>query len=162
MSGGFKIKNLNLFIAVVAGVLILDQATKAIITGSLHLSQTMEVIPGFFNIVHVKNPGAAFSIFREGGAMRTYFLILVSLAAFAILFYLVRLSSDKISAFGFSLIAGGAAGNLIDRVRIGSVTDFLEFYIRDYYWPAFNVADIAITIGVAVSVYAMYFKKQRG
>jgi len=139
---------------------LLDQVTKAVVTHYLLLHQAVEVIAGFFSIIHVHNPGAAFGILREWEGIRTLFLITVSLVALAVIVYLYRKCRGKWSAFALSLIAGGAVGNLIDRVRFGEVVDFLDFSIGGYHWPAFNVADTAITVGVIMMVVFAVLKKE--
>ncbi|MEE9591602.1 MAG: signal peptidase II [Thermodesulfobacteriota bacterium] len=146
-------------IIVVPVVVLLDQITKAIISHRLNLNQTIGVMAGFFNIVYIKNPGAAFGLFRGWGSMRGIFLVIVTLLALIIIIYIYRKTTERLLRFSLSLIAGGAIGNLIDRVRLGEVVDFLDFYIGKYHWPAFNIADSAITVGVFIAVVELYFKK---
>lgn len=156
MPGGVEIKNtLKIFILTMVSVAALDQLTKYVIMAALHPHQAIEVLP-FFNIVYYRNPGAAFGIFNDGGALRTLFLIGTSTVALIVIAVLLRQSKDPVLSFALSLIAGGAAGNLIDRVRFGSVIDFLDFYVSSYHWPAFNVADSAITAGVVLAVFSFY------
>jgi signal peptidase II len=131
-------------------VLVLDRLTKWLIETRFSFFDTWKVIPGFFDIVRSENPGVAFGIFSDSTSQwRTLALVLLSLAAVIAVGILLwrpeRL--DRFSRWGFSLIMGGAAGNVVDRMLYGRVTDFLLFYIRDYQWPAFNVADSAIVIG---------------
>ncbi len=149
----------GMLIIVVPVVVLLDQITKAIISHRLNLNQTIGVIAGFFNIVYIKNPGAAFGLFRGWGSMRDIFLVIVTLLALIIIIYIYRKTTERLLRFSLSLIAGGAIGNLIDRVRFGEVIDFLDFYIGKYHWPAFNIADSAITVGVFIAVVELYFKK---
>lgn len=149
----------GMLIIVVPVVVLLDQITKAIISHRLNLNQTIGVIAGFFNIVYFKNPGAAFGLFRGWGSMRDIFLVIVTLLALIIIIYIYRKTTERLLRFSLSLIAGGAIGNLIDRVRFGEVIDFLDFYIGKYHWPAFNIADSAITVGVFIAVVELYFKK---
>ncbi len=163
MSGGIEIKKkLRIFAATSAAVVILDRITKYAVTARLRPNEVVEEIPGFFNIVLYRNPGAAFSIFNAGGALRTLFLIAVSVAALVIIAVLIAQSKDALMTFALSMIAGGAAGNLIDRVRYGSVVDFLDFYAAGYHWPAFNVADSAITAGVVLAIFSYYFRHPEG
>lgn len=149
----------GMLIIVVPAVVLLDQITKAIISRRLNLNQTIGFISGFFNIVYIKNPGAAFGLFREWGLLRDVFLIIITLLALTIIVYLYRKTSERLLRFSFSLIAGGAIGNLIDRIRFGEVIDFLDFHIGNYHWPAFNIADSAITVGVFIAVVQLYLKK---
>lgn len=159
MRGGTAIKdNYKILVATILVVAVIDQATKGLIVASMPLNSGFEVIAGFFDIVHFRNTGAAFSLFSEGGAMKSVFLVLTSVAALVIIAFLIKDEKRRLSVIAFSLIAGGAAGNLIDRVRLGYVVDFLFFSIAGYHWPAFNVADSAITVGAALAAYA-YLKK---
>ena len=141
-------------------VVILDQFTKAVITNYFILHQSIEVIRGLFNITYIRNPGAAFGILRDvSGTFRTIFLTGISFTALIIIFFVYRNIKDTASRIAFSLIAGGAFGNLVDRIRFGEVIDFLDFYIGRYHWPAFNVADSAITVGVFIAVLFLYRDK---
>ncbi|MBI5826411.1 MAG: signal peptidase II [Deltaproteobacteria bacterium] len=141
-------------------VVVLDQLTKLAIVRAMHLNQIMEAVPGLLDIVFFKNTGAAFGIFTDGGWVRTVLLSATSIAAIAVMGFLIRQSRSALMTFALSLITGGAAGNLIDRVRLGAVVDFLYFHVGKYYWPAFNVADSAITIGVFLAIIS-YMKEQR-
>jgi len=151
------VQKYKLFIFIAAIVVILDQLTKAAITTYFILHQSIEIISGFFNITYIRNPGAAFGILRDvSGTFRTLFLTSVSFAALIIIFFVYRNIKNTASRIAFSLIAGGALGNLIDRIRFGEVIDFLDFYIGRYHWPAFNVADSAITVGIFIAVLFLY------
>jgi len=134
-----------------AAILLLDRATKSIIEAQLSVRDTLRVIPGFFDIIHTENRGAAFSLFDDASAeWRTLLLALLSLVAVLLIggfIFLRAQRMDRVSLAGFALILGGAAGNLFDRVAWGRVTDFLDFYLGGYHWPAFNVADSAIVVG---------------
>lgn len=157
MLGGLKISgNMKIFAVVTALVVVLDQATKLLVTSTLALYEVLEVIPGLFNLVYYRNPGAAFGILNKGGFLGKLILIGISAGALVIIASLVRSSKDRLYTFGLSLIAGGAAGNLIDRAVYGSVVDFLEFYIGSYVWPAFNIADSAITVGVGLAILSYF------
>ena len=140
----------------VSGVIIaLDQWTKVIVRERFHLHESIPVIPGFFNLVHAENPGAAFSMLATASeAPRSFVLIGIALAVslflVAALFGRFGLVESAASRWAVVLILGGAAGNLIDRIRFGTVTDFLEFYAGPYYWPAFNVADSSIFCGAVL------------
>ena len=134
-------------------VLALDRLTKWLIETRLSFLDTIRVIPGFFDIVRSENRGVAFGLFNDSTSQwRTLLLVVLSVAAVIgvsiVLWRPERL--DRLSRWGFALILGGAAGNVVDRILYGRVTDFLLFYIRDYQWPAFNVADSAIVIGSAL------------
>ena len=151
---GWKAKYLRL--GLIAGaVIIADQITKFIILRDVGLHTTIPVIPGFFQITHVQNPGGAFGFLANQSALvRGILFLAVSTVAVGLVvwFYHKTPSTHRWLAAGFALIFGGAIGNLIDRVRLGRVVDFLDFFIGRWHWPAFNVADSAITVGITVFV----------
>lgn len=155
--GGAGLSTRN-FLIIALAIVIVDQLAKMAVVSALPLNAGIEVIPGFFDLVYFRNPGAAFGIFNEGGALRKVFLIGTSVIALAVIGVLFRQSKEKLTSFALSLIAGGAVGNLIDRIMEGEVIDFLYFHIGQYYWPAFNIADSAITIGVGLAIYSFYFR----
>jgi signal peptidase II len=135
------------------GILLLDQWTKSMVVQKLPLYERVEVIQGFFNLTHVRNTGGAFGIFGgEKGGVGSILFVAVSLMAIgAIVFLYVKIKeNEKTLALSFSLILSGAVGNLIDRLRYGEVVDFLDFHLSTYHWPAFNVADSAICIGIGL------------
>ena len=128
----------------------LDQLSKLAVLRSLRLHESVTVIPGFFDLVHVRNRGMAFGFMnRPGMDLGFCFLVGASIAALVlILIWCIRLKDrDPRLTLGLSLIMGGAMGNLIDRLRFGEVVDFLDLYAGSFHWPAFNVADSAITVG---------------
>ncbi|HUI78850.1 MAG TPA: signal peptidase II [Bryobacteraceae bacterium] len=133
-----------------AAVFAVDRLTKWLIETHVSFLDTLRVIPGFFDIVHAQNRGIAFSLFSDSSSeWRSFVLPLFALVAAivvaGILWRPERL--DRLSLAGFSLILGGAVGNLFDRIVWGRVTDFLDVYVGDYHWPTFNVADSAVVIG---------------
>ena len=135
------------------GILLLDQWTKTMVVQKLHLYQRVEVIEGFFNIVHVRNTGGAFGIFggEKGGLGSILFVVVSLIAVGAVVFLFIKIKeSEKTLALSFSLILSGAVGNLVDRLRYGEVVDFLDFHLSTYHWPAFNIADSAICIGIGL------------
>lgn len=143
-----------------AAVVILDQSTKYLILAHVRMYEIITVIPGFFNITHVRNRGAAFGMLSGmPDLFRTLFFITVTLAAVVVIAVLVKKTHDRLPIAAFSLIAGGAVGNVIDRLRFGEVVDFIDWYVRSYHWHTFNVADSAITIGVALLIIDMLFGK---
>lgn len=140
-----------------AVVCALDRITKIVVERDLALYETHTVIPGFFNLVHTRNQGAAFGLFAESpSAWRTALLVVVTgavLGAVAVLLARIvagKTSGGAASRWGLSLVLGGALGNFYDRLTQGMVTDFLEFYAGSFVWPAFNVADAAITVGAVL------------
>jgi signal peptidase II len=133
-------------------VVLADQATKAMVTNRLALGERIE-ITGFFNMVLVYNKGAAFSFLSDAPGWQTPLLIVFALVAIAVVgTLLVRSPGRRLLCGGLALILGGALGNLIDRLRYGQVVDFLDFHARGWHWPAFNVADAAITVGAALLI----------
>jgi signal peptidase II len=143
------------------GVLVLDQSTKLLIEAFLPLGGKT-IIPGLFNLVYVLNKGAAFGFLNRADIhWQTYFFIAVSVLAVVLIFQLLRTVDrhDPLLFTGLGLILGGALGNLIDRIRIGMVIDFLDIHIGANHWPAFNVADMAITLG-SVALLITFFKQR--
>lgn len=146
------------FYLIALGVIFLDRAAKLAIIQTLRLGQGIPVIPGFFDVVFVLNPGAAFGFLATlSDQVRNPLFILVSiLAVILILFYHTRyLRSHRLVSVALGLILGGAIGNLIDRLRYGMVVDFLDVHVGPYHWPAFNVADSAISVGVGLMILDM-------
>ena len=133
-----------------AAVFALDRLTKWLVEQRVSFADTFSIVPGFFDIVHSQNRGVAFGIFNDSTLpWRTAALVLLSAAAVVLVSVLLWNASrmDRLAMWGLALILGGAAGNVFDRVLWGQVTDFLEFYIGQYHWPTFNLADSAIVIG---------------
>ena len=150
-------------LAGVGGVIVIaDQITKALILKSMPLYHSVPVIPGFFNITHIQNPGGAFGFLANQSAnLRTIVFLLISSLAVGLIFWFYK-NTPKTHpwlASAFAMIFGGAIGNLIDRIRFGKVVDFLDLYLGDLHWPAFNIADSAISIGIAVFIFHLLFKK---
>ncbi|UCD35378.1 MAG: signal peptidase II [Nitrospiraceae bacterium] len=131
-------------------VAVIDFITKKIIVARLPLYDSINVLP-FLNIVHVENRGAAFSMLSQMG--NTFFIIISVAAISAIILYLSKLPRGQ-ELYALSLILGGALGNLIDRLRAGKVIDFIDIYVGEWHWPAFNVADSALTVGIVLFLLA--------
>lgn len=131
--------------------IVLDQASKLTVDGSMQLFESIPVLP-YFNLTYVHNTGAAFSFLSDaGGWQRWFFAGLAIVISGVIGVWLSRLKShETLLAVALSLVLGGAIGNLIDRLAYGYVIDFLDVYYQNYHWPAFNIADSAITLGVAL------------
>ena len=143
-------------------VIGLDRLTKWMIAQRLALHDGVQVIPGFFRIIHTENRGAAFGLFAESPSeWKIGLLISCSLIALLIVTALLWKNSHSITltGVGLALILGGAVGNLWDRVFSGHVVDFLLFYVGQYQWPAFNVADSAIVVGASLLVFEILFTK---
>jgi signal peptidase II len=153
----------KLVVGLLITIIFLDQLTKWLVDRTMPLYRSNPIIDGFFNLTYIRNTGAAFGILAgSGAAFRLPFLMLFSLLAIGFILVMLRRLPERetglISALAF--ILGGAIGNLIDRFAYGEVIDFLDFYWGSYHWPAFNVADSFITIGVTITVY--YLVKARG
>jgi signal peptidase II len=145
-------------------ILALDQYTKYEVQQRIHLYQTIKVIDGFFNLTHLRNTGGAFGIFGGNkGGIGSLFFIALPLVAMGVILYLIHKLKEyeRIFSLSLSLILSGAVGNLIDRVRYQEVVDFLDFHLFSYHWPAFNIADSAITIGIGLMVYELLFHDKK-
>lgn len=139
-------------------VLFLDQLTKWLVIRYVSPSQPLPIVDGFFQLVHWRNPGAAWGILRDYNLL----LALISIATVLALYLFRHSFGIERSAAGWALglISGGIFGNLMDRIRLGSVVDFLDFSIAGYHWPAFNIADSAICIGVILYIFVSGRNKQ--
>jgi signal peptidase II len=131
--------------------IVLDQVSKLIVDNSMQLYESIPLMP-YFNLTYVHNTGAAFSFLSEaGGWQRWFFAILALVISVVLSVWLSRLQKhETLLAVALSLVLGGAIGNLIDRLAYGYVIDFLDVYFNTWHWPAFNIADSAITLGVAL------------
>jgi signal peptidase II len=143
------------YLFLMAAVVLLDQATKALVVRSLDLHEYMPIVDGLLSLSHVRNRGAAFGLLSDWDVpYQAVALAVLSLCALAaIAFYFVRLPpAARLPRLALALVLGGAVGNLIDRARLGYVVDFVHAYWRHHQWPDFNVADSAITVGVTLLV----------
>lgn len=132
-------------------IFALDQLIKAVVENGIPLYGSIPVIRGFFSITHVRNTGAAFGLFAgDIGPFRTLFFVTITIGAIILIFFVFRRikGNRALAPLSLAMILAGAMGNLVDRIRWGYVIDFLDFYWREYHWPAFNIADSAITVGV--------------
>lgn len=143
---------LTQWLGVAAIIVLIDQLSKLTMSRLLSYGQS-EYITSFFNLVMVYNPGAAFSFLADsGGWQRWFFSVLALSVSIFIVWMLSRNGNQRMFCWSLSLILGGAVGNLIDRLAYGHVIDFLDFHIGSWHWPAFNVADAAITIGAGLFI----------
>ncbi len=143
------------YLALIAAVVVLDQLTKALVVRSIGLHDYMPLVDGLASLSHVRNHGAAFGLLSDWNLpYQSLLLSVMSLAALgAIAAYFLRLpASARLPRTALALVLGGAVGNVVDRLRLGYVVDFVHVYWREYQWPDFNVADSAITVGVALLV----------
>jgi signal peptidase II len=138
-------------LAAAAAVVILDQLSKAVILHvfARNLLGSREIVTSFFNFALTYNRGVSFGLFNDGPGVNAVFFSLVAVAIVAVLVYWLRHVASPFLAIAIGLIIGGAVGNVIDRIRLGAVVDFLDFHVGSWHWPAFNLADSAICIGVA-------------
>ena len=140
-------------------VAVADQLTKLVVSTLMFYGQNIP-LTGFFNLVHVWNTGAAFSFLADAGGWQRYFFIVITLGVSICLVVMLRKPRRRIEALGYILILGGALGNGFDRVVRGYVVDSLDFYWQSWHWPAFNLADSSITLGVFLLVLNT-FKAER-
>jgi signal peptidase II len=140
------------WLALSAAVIAVDQLSKAALMAALRPGQE-HVVTGFFSLVLTFNTGAAFSFLRDAGEWARYLFSAVAVAAGVLIVWLLRRGGDAWYCAGLALILGGALGNLWDRLTLGRVTDFLLFHWAHWYYPAFNVADSAITVGAALLIF---------
>lgn len=148
-----------LFFLIAISVFILDQITKYFAVKHLAFNTPIHVIDGFFDFSLVYNPGAAFGIFAN---QRLLFFVFTAISIAVILYIIVKHTQGKRSLnLLIGAILGGILGNFIDRIRLGYVVDFIDFYIKDYHWPAFNIADSAICVGIGIlAIFILKDKKQ--
>ena len=134
-------------------IVVLDLYTKSLIQQAFAYGERLTINP-FFELVRFHNEGAAFSFLADAGGWQKWFFTAVSVVAVVVITYLIiKHATQKLFCWGLALVLGGAIGNLYDRITLGYVVDFLYFHINDLYWPAFNVADSAICVGVALLLW---------
>lgn len=149
----------------VLAIVLLDQITKALVVARFTLGERVAVIPGIFDLTYVLNPGGVWGLGREMAMLPRAIVFLalpVAITALAIAYAWSLSANDRLRHAAIALVIGGAIGNLIDRVRLDppAVIDFLLLHFRDSYWPAFNVADSAICVGVAVLLVSSFFEEE--
>jgi signal peptidase II len=142
--------------------LVMDQVSKLYIDRTMALYQSIPVIDGFFNIFYIRNKGAAFSFLSQASWRLPFFIAISLIASLVILVAFGKLRNDqRLAQVSLAMIFSGAVGNLIDRLRLGEVIDFLQVYWKNLYWPAFNVADSFICVGVALLALDMLLEERR-
>jgi signal peptidase II len=151
------------YLAIATAIVVLDAITKWLVVRSIDVHETVSLVPDVFQLVHVRNTGAAFGI--GANAESALVPIVLNIGAIAVFFIVVAYAfrtavTDRLLQVGLHLILGGAIGNLVDRFRFHYVVDFLDFYIGDHHWPAFNVADSAICVGIALLFFDMRRKPE--
>ncbi|MGE4544620.1 MAG: signal peptidase II [Pedobacter sp.] len=147
----------NMLLLIASLVVVVDQVTKWLIVQNFRMHEALPVIPNFFDLVYVRNKGAAFGILADTG-FRVPFLLTTTMVAvvFLVWFYRQLKPEQVLSRSALSMVLGGAVGNLIDRLRLGEVIDFLDVHWFQHHWPAFNVADSAICVGVGMLLLAQW------
>ena len=152
----------TLFAVITIAGLLIDQATKLYIDRSMQLFDTIPVVTSFFNITYVRNPGAAFSFLSEASWRLPFFIGISVIASIAIIVAFHKLRRDQqLAQLSLAMIFSGAVGNLIDRIRLGEVIDFLDVHWYRHHWPAFNVADSLICVGVFLLAVDMLLEERR-
>jgi len=145
--------HLRRLIIITSLTLLVDQVSKYFVAKRMVVGQSISLIDGYLRLTYIRNPGAAFGLLSSSSeSFRVPFFLSISFLAIAmvLIFYLRSARDNPLLQVGLSLVLGGAAGNLVDRFRFHEVVDFIDLYFRQYHWPAFNVADSAISIGVAI------------
>jgi len=145
-----------------AGVMLLDQGTKWLATAQLHYEIPQPVLP-FFSLLLRHNTGAAFSFLSDGGGWQRWFFIGLALCVSLLLvIWIAQLNrKQRLLASSLALVLGGALGNVIDRIRLGYVVDFIDVFYDKWHWPTFNIADSAITVGITLMLIDAFFLKQK-
>lgn len=155
------VQRYRLLLLICALIIPIDQLSKLYIDSTMALHQSYTVIEHFFNICYVLNTGAAFGILANSAVRVPLLSGVAVLAAVVILWIFTRIDGRTLQRVALSLVFSGAIGNLIDRIRLGAVIDFLDVHWYQHHWPAFNVADSAITIGVALLLVDMWYEDRR-
>ena len=157
-------KKYYLFITVSLAILALDQATKILIHTHFNEGEKLDIISGFFYLTHVRNTGGVFGLFAQSNeAIRTILFLVLPVFAFVIIGSIIYNleANQKDHLLAFSAIFGGALGNYIDRIHFGYVVDFLDFSVKGFSWPAFNVGDISIVVGVISAMIMIYLTERK-
>jgi signal peptidase II len=156
-------KKTLILLSLTPAILVVDQLTKLYVDRTMQLGHSIPVLDGLFSITYLRNKGAAFSFLADASWRLPFFILVSFIAVTAILVAFKKLRDDQqFAAFSLTLILSGAIGNLIDRLRLGEVIDFLDVYWRSHHWPAFNVADSAICVGVAMLALDLFLEERRG
>jgi signal peptidase II len=150
----------EIWFGLAAAIIGLDQASKLWVLARFHLHEVLPVTD-FFNLVLVFNSGAAFSFLSDAGGWQKWFFVVLALVISVWLIVMIRQHArETLMPLALTLVLGGALGNVIDRLRFGAVVDFLDFHVAGWHWPAFNVADSAITVGVALLLWEQFTHKE--
>ncbi len=153
------LRNKKSYLAVILAIIVTDQLSKWLVVRSLPLERTKDVVKGFFRLWHVRNSGAVWGFFngQDGGLAPKIITALAIAALLTVLYFFLRTGKGaRLELVSFTFILGGALGNIIDRLRLGYVVDFLDVFINSWHWPTFNVADSCITIGVLLLALSLF------
>ena len=144
-----------LFTAVLSSaVLCLDQATKIFVSSKIQLEEPYVLINGFFNIAYITNAGGAFGLFNSSPyGVRFVLFLLLPIVCVAFIFAMLKETENRLQVMALSFILGGAAGNFLDRVRLGYVVDFIDWHVKAFHWPTFNIADSFIVVGISILLF---------
>lgn len=156
-----RLKHKRPYLLLMLAIIAVDQASKWWIAAHLPLDRTRDVIRGFFRLWHVRNSGAVWGFFngRDGGLAPKIITALAIAALLIVLYFFLRAGrGQRLELLAYSLILGGALGNIIDRLRLGHVIDFLDVYVKSWHWPTFNAADSCITVGVLLLAVSLWRK----
>lgn len=154
----------SFFLCLSAIIVAMDQLTKLLVTSRMHLFESIPVLDNIISFTYIRNKGVAFGMLSasDGAILRAVLTLVTFLAILLVVYFLLRTGPDTpIRKLALSLILGGAVGNFIDRVRLGEVVDFVDIHWGNLHWPAFNVADSSITIGVIVLLFCLAFERSR-
>ena len=151
------------FYLVVAAVVLLDQVTKMLVSERMSLGESIPLIDRYLSLTYIRNKGIAFGLFSGGGSVKSVLLGIFSLAAVFIMIWLLTgfNRDDALGGVAVGLVTRGALGNLVDRFRLGEVIDFVDAYWGQHHWPAFNVADSCITVGVILLLLKLFFLERK-
>ncbi len=153
------LKDKKLYLYLILAIIVADQLSKWLVTKHLPLEQTRDVIKGFFRLWHVRNSGAVWGFFNghDNGLVPKVITFLAVGALLVVLFFFLRTGKGaRLELFSYAFILGGALGNIIDRLRLGYVVDYLDVFVKTWHWPTFNVADSCITVGVLLLAMSMW------
>jgi len=154
-----SLKHKKAYLFLMLAIIVTDQATKQLVTRAIPLEGTRDVIRGFFRLWRVHNSGAVWGFFNshDGGLVPKVITVLALAALLIVLFFFLRAAREaRLELLSYAFILGGALGNIIDRLRLGYVVDFLDVYVKSWHWPTFNVADSCITVGVLLLALSLW------
>lgn len=151
-----------LSLLVTGWIVCLDQASKIFVHTQMKMDEPFVVIKGFFNIAYIRNAGGAFGLFSESADwLRVVLFLFFPLVAGCVIFVMLKETKNRFQTLALSFILGGALGNYIDRIRLGYVVDFIDWYVKDWHWPTFNIADSFIVTGVSILLFFYILERKQ-